>query len=213
MKSIGERIKDLRESKKLTQKKLARMVGVSPSSVSQWEKGDTEPRGKNLHQLTKALDTTIEWLTVAIKKPVYELKEESVSCILVPFYPTVRASGGNGIEAYDEDNDLTPIPIKVLRNRNIDHIACITVTGDSMSPVIPDSSIIAFDKKESNHIRDGKVYVFKHRGLLRVKSLRKTPFELVIQSYNRDYEDEKYPLDSLEDFKILGKVFWISVEI
>lgn len=213
MKSIGERIKQLRESKKLTQNKLAKLVGVSPSAVSQWENGDTEPRGKNLHKLTQTLDTTIEWLTVAIKKPDYELIEESVACILVPFYPTVCASGGGGVEAQDEDNDLTPIPTKVLRNKHIESIACISVTGDSMSPVIPDNSIIAFDRREINAIHDGKVYVFKHRGLLRVKRLRKTPFELVIQSYNQDYEDETYPLESLDDFELIGKVFWISMEI
>lgn len=41
---IGEKIKLLREKRGLTQEELAEKIGVSKSSISQWENGMKEPR-------------------------------------------------------------------------------------------------------------------------------------------------------------------------
>jgi len=40
--TMGERIKTLRESRKLTQEELGKIVGISGASVSQWESGATK---------------------------------------------------------------------------------------------------------------------------------------------------------------------------
>lgn len=42
METMGERIKQLREARKLTQEQLGEAVGVSKSAVSQWEDGSTK---------------------------------------------------------------------------------------------------------------------------------------------------------------------------
>lgn len=210
MKSIGQRIKDLRLQRRLSQKALAKSVGVSSTAISQWEREENEPRGKHLSKLSKALGTTVEYLTVAVKPPVQELADNS--CVLVSFYPEVNASGGYGACNYDERTNYTPIPAYVLKNRNINNISCINLSGDSMAPIIPDGSLIAFDRSESK-IYDGKMYVFRHNGMLRMKCLKQTSYDLIIHSHNSDYRDEIYPLESLHDFEVIGRVFWYSTEV
>ena len=41
--TIGANIKRLRQSKNITQEKLADNIGISPPAVSKWERGETLP--------------------------------------------------------------------------------------------------------------------------------------------------------------------------
>lgn len=55
-KSLGKRIRALRELRKLSQEKVAEKCGVETSSVSRWETGGSSPNSKHLTQLAKALE-------------------------------------------------------------------------------------------------------------------------------------------------------------
>lgn len=59
MNNIGNNIQKLRISLKLTQDKLAEMIGVSNSAVSKWELGLSYPDTSILSALAKALDTDL----------------------------------------------------------------------------------------------------------------------------------------------------------
>ena len=52
---IGKRIRKYREDRKLSQKDLADMIGVSNSSISNWEKGINRPDADMLADLCRAL--------------------------------------------------------------------------------------------------------------------------------------------------------------
>ncbi len=63
--SIGQRIRQARlaHTPKITQQQLAAAVGVSQSSVTQWETGETRTlEGENLVRAAFALSVTAEWL-------------------------------------------------------------------------------------------------------------------------------------------------------
>ncbi|HEH9400699.1 TPA: helix-turn-helix domain-containing protein [Aeromonas sobria] len=60
--SIHTRIKSQRAVSGMTQEALAKLLGVNRVSVSQWERGDTSPKGDNLINLAKALGVRPEWL-------------------------------------------------------------------------------------------------------------------------------------------------------
>ncbi|WP_148723575.1 helix-turn-helix domain-containing protein, partial [Escherichia coli] len=53
--TIGERIRYRRKNLKYTQRSLAKALKISHVSVSQWERDDSEPTGKNLFALSKVL--------------------------------------------------------------------------------------------------------------------------------------------------------------
>lgn len=59
---IGHRIKESREGKSMSQGELARRLGVSQPSVSDWENGKTEPSVENMRTLAVELDVWFEWL-------------------------------------------------------------------------------------------------------------------------------------------------------
>lgn len=59
---IGFRIQEVRKQRGLSQAALATLVGVQQPSVSEWEKGRSEPAMANLATLAVVLGVTFEWL-------------------------------------------------------------------------------------------------------------------------------------------------------
>ncbi len=55
---IGSRIRKFREAKKITQKQLAELIGVSSSRVSNWEQGINRPDVDILARLCNALSVS-----------------------------------------------------------------------------------------------------------------------------------------------------------
>ena len=59
---LGKRIRDQRESLKMTQQQLADRLRVSAQAVSKWERGVSEPELAHFDPLADALGMSIEWL-------------------------------------------------------------------------------------------------------------------------------------------------------
>ena len=59
---IGERIKKIRKSKKLTQKMLADKVGTSICIISKWETGERYMNSFNLINICEALEVSADYL-------------------------------------------------------------------------------------------------------------------------------------------------------
>ena len=62
METIGSRILALRTKKKLSQKALGQLLGVSGVTVLKWEKDENVPKHESLELLSKKLDTTIDYI-------------------------------------------------------------------------------------------------------------------------------------------------------
>ncbi|MFB5172512.1 helix-turn-helix domain-containing protein [Erwinia amylovora] len=60
--TFGERIRARRKDLGFTQKSLAKALQLSDVSISQWERDESEPTGKNLHALSKALRCSPTWI-------------------------------------------------------------------------------------------------------------------------------------------------------
>ncbi|EGW8417143.1 helix-turn-helix domain-containing protein [Salmonella enterica] len=60
--TIGERIRIRRKDLKYTQRSLAKALKISHVSVSQWERDDSEPTGKNLFALSEMLQCSPTWI-------------------------------------------------------------------------------------------------------------------------------------------------------
>jgi transcriptional regulator with XRE-family HTH domain len=59
---IGKRIKELRISKKLSQRKLASVIGVSQAIFVKWENEEHEPKATYIVELAKYFNVTTDYL-------------------------------------------------------------------------------------------------------------------------------------------------------
>lgn len=65
---MSDRIVARRKELGLTQRALAKLVGLSGVSVLKWENGQNEPSGKNLFALSEALKCNPTWLLFGDKE-------------------------------------------------------------------------------------------------------------------------------------------------
>ena len=72
MKNIAARITAARELKRLNKTQLARLMGVTRSAVSQWEKGKPTPDLKRIPLLSQVLDVPIEEFFVGQSAPIVQ---------------------------------------------------------------------------------------------------------------------------------------------
>lgn len=60
--TLGEKIKEARTAKELTQPQLAKLIGVSNGVISFWENDVNEPKASYIVKLCIALDVTPNYL-------------------------------------------------------------------------------------------------------------------------------------------------------
>ncbi len=59
---FAERLKELRESKNLTQSELASVINVTQGAIGFWERGKREPDYKTLCKLARFFNVSVEYL-------------------------------------------------------------------------------------------------------------------------------------------------------
>ncbi|WP_373874059.1 S24 family peptidase [Pseudomonas tohonis] len=135
----------------------------------------------------------------------------------LPFLKEVEVSGGPGSTAIAEHRGRFMRFGKMsLRKKNVDaeNAVFVTVTGNSMEPVLRSGSTVGVDRGRTAII-DGDMYAIDHNGQLRVKVLYRLPGGGVrLRSYNRDeHPDEEYGPNELaeQNISIIGRVWWMSM--
>lgn len=227
---INDRIREARSNVKMTQDALAKRIGVTKATISQWESGSTTPNGKNLINLTETLGVSPEWLLTGKSSEAKEVSsnaqaEGSFSLwdsatpledgeVEIPFYQEVELSAGNGTYVdLDRGGRKLRFARSTLRKAGVDVncAACVSIHGNSMDPVLPDGAVVGVDTSKTN-VKDGQMYAIDHDGLLRVKLMYRLPSGYRVRSFNRDeYADEEYFNQDANKIKIIGQVFWYSV--
>ena len=236
--NMGNRIESAMLNQHLNQTTLSEIMKVTPQAVQQWINGKTSPKGKRLDHLSKALNVSVGWLvsgegekylnSLPINKttthePTYvlggfdlwdddtPLRDDEVA---LPFFREVELSAGSvRHEVIENHGRKLRFAKSTLKKGNINAAAaaCVTVSGTSMDPVLPDGSVVGIDTSNKTII-DGKPYAVNYHGDLLVKRVYKLPgggFRL--NSYNTtEYPDIYCSGDTLIDVLILGKVFWSS---
>lgn len=60
--NFAENLKSLRNFKQLTQKDLAKLLGLSPNCICEWEKSRSEPSISSIIKLSDIFDVSIDYL-------------------------------------------------------------------------------------------------------------------------------------------------------
>lgn len=133
--------------------------------------------------------------------------------VALPFFREVEMAAGNGRHQVQENHGCKLRFSKSTLKRHgvaVDSAYCVTVSGDSMSPMMPDGCVIGIDTSITA-IKDRDIYAIDHNGFLRVKQLFCMPDGRIrLHSLNEDWIDEFVGGDDLDTFKVLGRVFWGS---
>ena len=117
--TIGQRIKELRELKGLTQAQLGELVFVTDKTVSKWEKDKSEPDSNSLVLLAEKLGVTLDYLLTGSEPDV---ENESISRIeLACREDNIALLNGIDFEAFDDKGKNIDYYVKKYKAKNIRH--------------------------------------------------------------------------------------------
>ena len=79
---LGQKIQQLRKERKITQERLAELVGIDPKNISRIENGNNYPTAENLTSIAEALRVNIYELFVFKDEiPYQKMKEEIIEAL------------------------------------------------------------------------------------------------------------------------------------
>lgn len=217
MKTLSSRLQRLLNARGLTQEKLANMVDVSQTSISNIIKGETQ-KPRYAVDIAKALDVDVQWLLYGEgEAPDFAKKmTELTACTDEDVYRidilNKTASGGFGtIQSSDITEVVSAIEYNESNFRQIfngyhpEDIKLINVKGDSMSPTIESGDLLFVHIRTTHYDGDG-VYVFTYGDALHVKRLQKAGDELLVLSDNPNYQKWKITEKNSYKFHVHAKV-------
>ena len=222
MTTFGERLTKLRESKNLSQAKLAKMAGVPQSTIAQIETGRNKST-KRIIELAEALDTTPNYLlngvkdlsVVPLSSEIGSYSDKNISnnigaYVKIPYFDmSLSADMGNATWIVRDTDDKLLFRESWLQSKGLDEssLKAMYVRGESMEPLLYDMDTILLDINDLEII-DGSVYAIIYKNRLYIKELRNSENGIDIISYHRDYETMQVTQETYAQFKVLGKMVW-----
>jgi len=128
--NMGERIRDLRRKRRISQKDFAAYIHVSPSTVSMYESNDREPYGDTLVRMARLLEVSTDYLLEGKtdEAPLVPGALPSGPTVNVPVYGAIRA--GEPMMVMEEVRDYETVDVDDYQRGDF----YLEVQGDSMEP-------------------------------------------------------------------------------
>lgn len=216
-KFVGNRIKELRDRRGMTQEELGEVLGISKQALGRYEAGLRRPNQDALFQLADffniSLDsffperkpnnivTIYEQLTAQRQTKVYNFAEYQLEEQNNKIVPLVGATAANptALEYADAINDIS-INTDVPNNAD----CALVVRGNSMEPDYMDSSIVFYKRQEM--VESGELAIVEIDG--DGVTFKKILFDydnqqVILRSLNKEYPDRVLKEES---YRIVGKV-------
>ncbi|MCJ1976411.1 XRE family transcriptional regulator [Lactococcus paracarnosus] len=220
--TLSENLKRIRETQNLSQRQLAKRLGVANTSYFAWEQGTSKPKQANLDKLAQVLHVTLDVLLkdqssdllhafnqltddrkenvlVYTENQLVAQKQDNSEKVrqLFPYKVHEKLSAGTGFSYMDDGSYDT-----VYFDAEISYDFASWVYGDSMEPVFADGSVALI--KDVSFDYDGAIYAIDWDGQTYIKKVYKEAGGLRLVSINDNYQDKFAPFD--ESPRIVGKI-------
>lgn len=144
-KYIGNKIRNLREHKNLTQEEVAEYLNTTPQTISRYEIGDRKTNQDILFKLAEYFKVSINDFFPPLSFDNASIIDISNDTIQIPVLGSIKA--GTPIEAQEDILEYVDIPKDWTKGRK--QFYGLKISGDSMSPKYNENDIVIFE-----HIED-----------------------------------------------------------
>lgn len=204
--STGANIRRLREQRGLTQEQLGKMVDVSRSTITQWERGWTTPRMGNVQLLAGALGVSTADIIADELPPSNAIKPATPKPAYAPLLGRVHAG-----KAQEPDvlQDAVPVPYEIIKRHPQGYF--LQVEGDCMDNVYPEGCYILIDPEQRPS--NGSIAVVSIDGADYVmRRLYRGANTLILSpdSHNAEHEDMVFGAATEHTVEFHGTVVWFQ---
>ncbi len=196
---FGEKLKQLRKENKISQQRLAELLGVGQSTVAMWERGKNCPEHQSLLKLAEIFNTSIDFLTD---------RSSHKQTFKIPVLGYVRA--GLPSTALEEVLDYEFI---ALSSDAKDYFA-LKIKGDSMAPRILEGDVVIV-KKEPTFSSGDICVALVGNSEATVKKIIKKDTGIILMPLNPSYEPLFFTPEEVETtpVTIIGRVTELRAKI
>lgn len=192
------RIKELRNQRKISQLKLAKELNVHQTAVSQWEQNRTSPDSQLLPDIAAYFGVSVDYLLGIDddKKPV----KKSIKAPVLGY-----VAAGIPIEAIEDIVDYEELDAGQF-NPNYEYFG-LKIQGDSMMPRMHDGDVVIVQKQSD--VESGDVAIVCINGdKATCKQIKKHTNGITLIPYNTAYEPMFFTEQEVHDkpITVLGKV-------
>ena len=192
------RLKELREQKGLSQDAFSKDIGVSQSTVGNWESGTRQPKMDVLEKIARYFDVSTDYLLGRSDESVLPQSDPTWINVLG------RVAAGIPIEAIEEVIDREQITESMARSGS--YIG-LQIHGASMEPRMREGDVVIVRLQDDCDSGD-TVIAMVNGDEATCKILQKTPDGISLLSTNPAYSPMFYSNREIEEkpVRILGKV-------
>lgn len=205
MRTLGSRIKGLREQHRLSQKELANILNVNGSTLSQYESDKRVPSDDIKLKIAQYFGVTTDYLLGNEETNPSNEQEEASEYIKIPVLGLVKA--GLPSDAIEEILDWEEIPKDWLRGGK--EYFALEISGDSMTPRMEAGDVIVV-QKQSWCDKSGDVMVVRVNGdEATVKKVLLQDNGILLVAYNNsEYPPIFYSKKDIKELPVeyIGKV-------
>lgn len=200
--NAGNRLKQLREEKGLSQSEVAKIIGVGRTTYLKWENGENQPTRK-LDQLSQFFGVSIDYLLG--KSDVKNIKSKNLHSRGIRIPVLGRVVAGIPIEAVEEILDYEEITPELAATGEF---FALKIRGHSMEPRMMEGDVVIVRKQED--VESGDVAIVLVNGNeATVKRVKKQEEGITLIATNTSvYEPHFYSNKEIKNLpvQILGKV-------
>lgn len=216
---IIERVRYLIELSRLSQGSFARRISMDPANFSKILTGSLKITDTFINRIIVELGISKKWLLTGEGVPFEKAPDREIERFTNP--SIVEEPLQQGAPIYDVDfmagyNELSR---QLTRDNIVGYMdfprldpkcVVVRVSGDSMTPVIPDGAMVAIRQvKPDGIISWGQIYAVQTEDYRLVKYLRKNKNErmVTLHSANPDYDDIDIPRKDIINLYVIDAVF------
>lgn len=199
---LGDNIKKYRKASSYTQKDLANLLKVKPTTVASWEQGRNKPLMDKVTKLTNIFGVSLTDLVGSDQEN--EVTDYfSQKPRMVPLIGTIAM----GAPITAEQNIEKYIPEYMMDRYADDTLFALRCKGNSMYPLIPNGAIATI--KQQPCVEDGEIAAVLIDGEATLKKILHVGKTVVLRPANPEYKD--IILDKDHPGTILGKMIKYEV--
>ncbi len=210
--SFGQRLRHRRESLGMRKQELAASIGVSLTTIQQYENGQM-PKGEYAVRLGDVLQCSLDWLLAGKMETQVHAENPADRLVLIPVVEARLCTGSfetnsENVRHYAFRHDF------LSRKGTPNAMVLLQVAGDSMQPFILNNDVVLIDQSQTNP-RPGHIYAVGVEELVYLKIVNAIPGKLLLSSANPNYPPiEVSNTDHHKNnVRIMGRAIWLGREL
>ncbi len=210
---FGQRLQARRQELGLRKADLASQVGVSLTTIQQYENGQM-PKGEFAVRLARVLRCSLDWL-LAGQGPQQQDAPDNGQIVMVPMVEARLSAGGGSFETSGAVERHYAFRLDfLLRKGNPASMVLLRVSGDSMQPRILHNDVVLIDQSQNEPV-PGRIYAVGVEDMVYLKIVNAMPGKLILSSVNPEYPPiEAETGEQMADLvRIIGRAIWVGREL